>query len=57
MQNSKEYFRKYLHRLLEYKFLLILTRNVQDYCAEYAVFISLYYPPPIAKRAVARCKL
>jgi len=56
MQNSKEYFRKYLHRLLEYKFLLILTRNVQDYCAEYAVFISLYYPPPIAKRAVARCK-
>jgi len=32
-----------------------LTRNVQDYCTEYSVLINLYYPPPIAKSAVALC--
>lgn len=52
MQNSKEYFWKHLHRLLEYKFPLILTGNAQDFCREYAVFISLYLSPSIAKRAV-----
>jgi len=28
---------------------------VQDYCTEYSVLINLYYPPPIAKSAVALC--
>jgi hypothetical protein len=28
---------------------------MKDYFTEYAVLISLYYPPPIAKRVVALC--